>query len=233
MRPQAWLAALMLIASPMLHAAEFSPYTATYRFNLDNKLSGTATRVLEKRDNNLWRYTFSANSAVATATEISDFRFDGTAVKPLGYQQKRKVFFSKKNARVDFDWATGKGSGHRDGKSSVTYKLLPGTVDALNMEIQFRRDLKETGKLAGPYALATPKDISSLTFVIEGKETLQTPFGKLNTIRVSRKHADPHRRTTFWLAVDHDYLPAKVMQDDDGSIYMLELTKYQPTGQSK
>jgi hypothetical protein len=233
MRLQAWLGVFLLTLSSLLHAAEFSPYTATYRFNLDNKLSGTATRVLEKRDNNLWRYTFTATTAVASATETSDFRFDGTSVKPLGYQQKRKVFFSKKNARVDFDWAAGKGTGTRDGKSPANYKLQPGTVDALNMEIQFRRDLKETGKLAGPYALATPKELTPLTFVIEGKEVLQTPFGKLNTLRVSRKHADPHRRTTFWLAVDYDYLPAKVMQDDDGSIYLLELSKYQPAAKSK
>lgn len=234
MRLHVCLGALLLLAmSTLLHAAEFSPYTATYRFNLDNKLSGTATRILEKRGDNLWRYTFSAHTAVATATETSDFRFDGTTVKPLGYQQKRKIFFARKNAGVDFDWAAGKGRGHRDGKAPVTYTLLPGTVDALNMEIQFRRDLKETGKLAGPYALATPKEISPLTFVIEGREVLQTPFGKLNTLRVSRKHADPHRRTTFWLAVDHDYLPAKVMQDDDGSIYLLELSKYQPADKPK
>lgn len=232
-RLQTWLGVLFLAISPLLQAAELVPYTATYRVNLDKRLNGTATRTLEKRDDKLWRYTFSATSAVATATETSDFRFDGTTVKPLGYQHRRKVFFSQKSARVDFDWAAGKGTGQRDGKPTVTYALLPGTVDALNMEIQLRRDLKDTGTLAGPYALASPKDISPMAFIIEGKEVLQTPLGKLNTLRVARKHDDPHRHTTFWLAVDYDYLPAKVMQDDDGSIYLLELTKYQPAVPSK
>lgn len=218
------LALLVLAQATLAQALELSPYTATYRFNLDNKLKGTATRTLERKGTDLWRYTFSASAAVATASESSDFRFDGQQVLPLGYRQDRNIFFVKKKAAVAFDWATRKGTGTRDDKPPASYPLSAGTLDALNMEIQLRRDLVDLGKLAGPYALATPKELSPLEFVIEGNEVIETGLGKLDTLRVSRKHKDPTRRTTFWLAKGHAMLPAKVIQNDGSAHYEIELT---------
>lgn len=228
MSRRAWLIPLLLAFSPLLHALEIAPYTASYHFNLDNKLSGTATRTLERHGNNLWRYTFSATAAIATASETSDFRFDGRTVTPLGYWQQRKILLSERKARVQFDWAKRAASGMREGKPTVNYPLQAGTLDALNMEIQIRRDLVDLGRLGGPYALATPKEISPLAFVVEGEETLATPMGKLRTLKVSRKHHDPSRHTTFWLARDYNYLPAKVMQKDESALYVLELTDVKP-----
>lgn len=231
MLKKACLGLLLLAATPLLQAFELSPYTANYRFNLDNKLKGTATRTLESRGGGLWRYSFAASAAsIASASESSDFRFDGQQVTPLGYQQQRNILFKKKKAAIAFDWKARKGHGTRDDKPPADYALNPGVLDSLNMEIQLRRDLVDLGKLGGPYALATPKDLSPLEFVIDGKEVLATPMGKLNTLRVSRKHHDPSRHTTFWLAIDHKYLPAKVTQNDGGSVYSLEITsiKYAP-----
>jgi hypothetical protein len=218
--------ALSLPTSSLLHAFELAPFSASYRFNIDNKLSGTATRTMEKKAGDSWRYTFAANAHLATATETSDFRFNGSTVTPLSYVQNRKIFFVKKKNSVNFDWKKNIGTGTRSSSSSVTYALQAGTLDTLNLEIQIRRDLKDLGKLAGPYFLATPKELVPLPFVIEGEEVLDTPVGKLKTLKVRRIHNDPKRHTSFWLAKELDYLPAKVTQNDDGAIYTIELTSY-------
>lgn len=223
------LTALLLAASPLLHAFDLAPFAASYRFNIDNKLSGTATRILERKIGGNWRYTFAANSTLATATETSDFRFDENTVTPLVYEQNRKIFFIKKKNRVDFDWKKRIGTGTRGSNDSINYPLQAGTLDSLNLEIQIRRDLKDLGRLAGPYFLASPKEIIPLPFVIEGDEILNTPMGKLKTLKVSRIHNDPKRHTSFWLAKDFDYLPAKVTQNDDGAIYTIELVSYKTT----
>lgn len=217
---------VLLASSSLALAFDISPFSATYRFNLDNKLSGSATRILEKQENGTWRYTFTASAPMASATEISQFQYDGKSVIPLRYDQIRKIFMVKKSANTSFDWKGMTGAGRRDGKKPVDYKLQKGALDTLSMEIQLRRDLKDLGKLASPYWIATPKDISEQEFVVEGEETITTPLGKIVTLKVSRKHHDPDRHTTFWLAKAYDYLPAKVVQNNDGALYIIELSAY-------
>lgn len=217
------LTAALLIASPLLQALELTPYTASYHFNLDNKLTGTATRILENTGNNTWRYTFTATTPMATATETSNFRFDGKTVTPVHYKRQHKVLFISKHAEVGFDWKTRQATTRRDEKKAF-YTLKSGAVDPLNFEVQMRRDMIDLGKLAKSYLVADPKRMREQKFVVDGNETIETPYGKINTVRIKRLHDDPERHTTFWLARDMNFIPAKVIQDDDGAVYVLQLS---------
>lgn len=228
MRCASLLAAFALLLTPAAQAYELQAFTAQYKFNLDDKLSGTATRSLEKKSEGQWLYTFSASAPMATATETSRFRFDGRTVTPLHYQQQRKIFMVKRSASVEFDWSKNQGHGRREGKTPADYTLQAGTLDTLNLEVQIRRDLKELGKLAGPYWIASPKRLEKQPFIIVGEETINTPAGKFLTLKVSRVHDDPKRHTSFWLAKNLDYLPVKVVQDNDGTRYGIELSSYKP-----
>lgn len=214
---------LLLISTSLAHAFTLTPFSASYRFNLDNKLSGSATRTLEAQSDGSWLYTFAATAPMASATESSRFLFDDKTVTPLQYEQNRKVFMVKRGASIAFNWKTMKATGLRDKKAPANYALQKGALDTLSMEIQLRRDIKDLGKLKKAYWIATPKDFSEQSFKIEGEETITTPFGKINTLKISRLHHGTSRHTTFWLAKDHDYLPAKVVQNDDGAYYAIEL----------
>lgn len=217
------LTAALLIASPLLHALELTPYSASYHFNLDNKLTGTATRILENTGKDSWRYTFTATTPMATATETSSFQFDGKTVIPAHYKRQHKVLFISKLAEVRFDWKSRQATTRRDDKAGQ-YLLQKGTVDPLNFEVQMRRDLIDLGKLAKAYLVADPKRLREQTFIIEGNETIDTPYGTVNTVRIKRLHDDPDRHTTLWLAKDMDYIPAKVIQNDEGALYILQLS---------
>ena len=65
------------LASSVSYAFDLVPYTATYQFNLNGQLTGTATRVLSKQADNQYRYQFNAAAMIANANELSDFKFDG------------------------------------------------------------------------------------------------------------------------------------------------------------
>lgn len=223
MRPL--IAIALLIASPLLQALELSPYTASYHFNLDNKLTGTATRILEKTGNASWRYTFTATTPIATATETSDFRFDGKTVSPVHYKRQHKVLIISKLAEVSFDWKNRQATTRRDDKKG-TYVLKTGSVDPLNFEVQMRRDMIDLGKLPKSYYIADPKRLREQSFVAEGEEVIETPYGKINTVRIKRIHDDPERHTTLWLAKDMNYIPARVIQNDDGALYILQLSAF-------
>lgn len=209
-------------------AWDVEPFTANYKFNINSNLgslNGSATRKLEKTGTNTYHYVFSASAAIATATETSDFSYDGKNVTSYNYQQQSKIAWFTKLVTIGFDWKNNIATGTRDSKKAQ-YVLKPGTLDGLNMEIQIRGDIMAQGK-PGTYWLASPKDMSELEFENVGEEVLDTPLGKLQTVKYKRKNQGD-RITMFWLAKDMNYMPAKVQQTDDGNVYTVEITSYQP-----
>jgi hypothetical protein len=206
------------------------PFTATYKFNIDGKLDGTATRTLEKTGADSYRYTFSATAPLSRATEISNFRYDGKDVSSFGYTRDFKVFFVSRHSEASFDWAHKLANTVRESGERVQYALKPGTLDELNLEIQVRRDIKDTGKPGENYWLGAPKNITPLKLGVQGEEIMDTPIGKLHVLKILRTNGDADRVTTFWLAKELDYAPAKVMQNDKGAIYTISITGYKATG---
>ena len=206
--------------------AEPIPYTATYKVNLDNRLNGTATATLS-RQGNRYHYELRAAAMMANSLEQTDFLMENGQIKSLGYQNQRQVFFRSRANRVAFDWKKLSAHAVRNGKEK-DYAIKPGALDPLNMDIQIREDLLRTGKLDGVYLLADPKEFHPVRFEIMGGETLNTPMGALDTLRVRRIHASPDRDSQFWLAKSLGYLTVKVVQNDDGAVFKLDLTGYQP-----
>lgn len=219
------LAGLCLCSTLPALAWDAVPFTATYKFDIDGKLDGSATRTLEKTGPDSYRYTFAATAPLSSATEVSNFRYDGKSVTSLGYTRDFKVFFVSKHSKVDFDWAHNMASAQRDDQQSQ-YMLKPGTLDELNLEIQVRHDLKDLGK-PGDYWLGNPKNLSPLQLGIVDEEVMDTPVGKLHVLKIRRTNGDADRETTFWLAKELDYAPAKVMQNDKGAIYTISITGYE------
>ena len=100
-----------------------------------------------------------------------------------------------------------------------------GVLDELNAELQLREDLKSSG-LKSSYWIADAKEIEARKFVKQGTETVKTPYGTFDTVKVVMKHDKPGRETIFWLAPKLDYLPVKVTHVDKKTSYGLLLTSY-------
>ncbi len=206
--------------------AEPVPYTATYKVNLDNKINGTATATLS-RQGNRYHYELRATAMMANSVEKTDFLLDKGQIQSLGYQNQRQVFFRSRSNSIAFDWKTYMAKAVRNGKVT-DYAIRPGTLDPLNLDIQVRDDLMRTGQLDSSYLLADPKGFHPVRFEINGIETLTTPLGPIETLKIRRIHDDPERNSQFWLAKSLGYLPVKIVQTDDGAVYRLDLTGYQP-----
>lgn len=215
------------LASSVGYAFELVPYTATYQFNLNSQLTGTATRVLTKQADNQYRYQFNAAAMIANANELSDFKFDGQKVQSLHYENTKQVVFKTKKSTVDFDWPKKQANAQRNGEALQYAVADLNTLDPLNLEIQIRQDLSKKSVLKDSYSLGDAKGLSPLTFEMKGSEKITTPYGEIDTIKVNRVHQSTDRTTQFWLAKSLNYLPVKVVQIDDGAIYTIELQSYQ------
>ncbi|MCB1660683.1 MAG: DUF3108 domain-containing protein, partial [Pseudomonadales bacterium] len=84
-----WLLVASIVVSSAASAFDLQPYTATYQFNLNQQITGTATRTLSKQENNHYRYQFNATAAIANANEVSEFIFDKQQVQSLSYQNSK------------------------------------------------------------------------------------------------------------------------------------------------
>lgn len=203
------------------------PYQADYVFNIDNRFNGESSRTL-KKDGQDWLYTFRARiPVVANATETSRFRLDANNnVQSIAHSLTYKILVHSKTNSLTFDLNKLQVTGKKNGKP-VSYAIRPNALDELNLEFQVREDVKR-GKLPPQYWLADDKGQEPVSFVQEGTVRIKVPAGTYDTVKIRRIHKDPKRVTTFWLAPQLDYLPIKVTQNDDGTVYDFNLKAYRP-----
>jgi hypothetical protein len=210
-----------------LPAHALQPYKADYVFNIDNKFNGQSSRVLTQNRQG-WLYTFNAKVPVlASATETSQFMLTPDQnVLSVNHTLNYKILVKTKKSSMVFHPTSHMVNVQHNGKAS-RYAGRVDALDDLNLEIQVREDLKR-GKLKTEYWLADEKDIEPVRFINEGKTKVTTPAGTFDAYAIRRVHKRPTLTSTFWLAPALDYLPVKVVQKDDGTIYEFSLTTYQP-----
>jgi hypothetical protein len=215
----------LLVASASMSSLALTPYSADYVFNIDNKFNGKSNRTLTQEGNN-WRYTFSAKVPIlASATEISTFSLpDDGQVRSLTHSMNYKILVNNKKSSMTFNPNNQMINVNDKGKTR-SYAGRVDALDELNLEIQVREDMKRGG-LKKQYWLADEKDIEPIRFVNEGKTKVTTPAGTFDAYAIRRVHKRPTLTSTFWLAPALDYLPVKVVQKDDGTIYEFNLTTY-------
>lgn len=200
------LISLAVSAEPAEFRAE---YVAEYR-GLPVKAKGI--RELVKLEGNRYRLVSAARSIFAQVTETSDFEIGPGAIRPVRYEYIRKGLGENKHELSEFDWE--QQTMQFGGETSV---LEPGLLDKLSYQYKLRMDVAAAmteADLTLPlvYEIADEEKRKLYRFRISGTEVLPTPIGDLETVRVERMRADTERRTTFWLAVKHDFLLVRLEQ---------------------
>ena len=104
----------------------------------------------------------------------------------------------------------------RHNDQQVALELTSRVLDPLSTYLQVMYDLTR-GDTVDRYRLLDETEIKNYQVEYHGRETLDTPLGPLDVLRVSRQRPGSSRRIEFWFAVDYDYLPVQVTQYKDGS----------------
>lgn len=210
----------------LAQAQELTPISATYGATMDKGLSidGSATRTLKQQADGSWLYRFDVDSLIADITESVTFRWEDGEVLPLEYRYALKGLMIRDRSRaLNFNQAANSVSGSYDGES-FNMPLAENALDPLGYQLQLRQDLK-AGKTDVTYAVADDGDYDEDRFAVVGKETLTTPVGEYETIKVEKvRNADSKRSTLMWFAPELDYLLVRLVQvEPDGSRYEVNL----------
>ena len=200
------------------------PYTAVYstiwKKGISLKVEGKQT--LSKQDNDSWKFTFTADSLIASLNESSVFYVKDHQIVPTKYKYKSSALGKKRSATLTFDWENN--FVRNDVKDKPwNLSINPGTLDKLSIQLQVRQDLK-LGKNDFEYQIADGGYIKTWRFKRDKMETINTKLGRVSAIKIIRTdNLEKGKKTSFWFVPSLDYLLVKLEHEEDGESYHLDI----------
>jgi hypothetical protein len=190
-----------------------------YGFNI------TVTNRLSKTDDGKYNLLFKANSMIGTITEQSHMQWNPKqqTITPLRYTYVRRSLGKDRNAELIFDWPN-KTVTNNVQKTSWEMDIAQKVQDKLSYQLQMQQDLLN-GHKNFEYQIADGGRLKKYKFATVGEEMLETPLGKVNTVKIKRSREDNERVTYAWLAKDWNYLLVRLQQEEKGETYTIYIHK--------
>ncbi len=233
---------LALISSiPPIHAAEPLPaFEARYELRRNGIFLGEMTRSLQREDGGAWRFVSRSRTRGFIAwlfpdriVEESLWRYETGRPRPERYRYRHDGRRKHRRVEIRFDWQRHLAL-HTVNDDPWRLRIPDGAQDKLVYQLTLMLDLAD-GVEAPEYRIADGGRLKDYRFRRLAEETLETPLGRLRTIRLVR--LDDKRRTTIWCAPAYRYLPVRIAQTDtDGSRLVLDIARINglsPAGKSR
>ncbi len=159
---------------------------------------------------------FAALLINETATEISHIHISRNDIQPSQYQYIKNKKGDIEKYQIDFNWKT------RNTKNSylkTTEPLKNNTHDLLSFQLKIMQDL-QLHKTSMQYRIATKKHTRDYTLKMVKKETIDTPMGEFDVIKLQSEPTKGESQFTFWAAPALEYLPIKIEKvNDKGDVF--------------
>lgn len=191
--------------------AKLQPFEAKYRINVSRIPTTLKAKLkLQPEGGDDYSMSLTSDSMLMKNREETHFTWDNCFANTNSYSHYFKGFRRERNFDMKFSDDPRKVHNvtKKKGKkpSSDTYLIDDDTLDELSMLLR-ARCLIEPGVEEYTVTTAYGDKLRKHTIEIAGKETLKTPLGKVETIRLEkRRDNDSKRYTVFWLAPELDYM---------------------------
>ena len=203
-------------------APQLQPFTAAYGAKYKG-FSLKATRTLEPLGEGQYRFNSDAKHFfIGSIKESSEFTVSNGQVRANNYHMKRSILGSKRKENAIFNWPENQVENTYKG-DTTELALDGGELDWLGYQLQISLDLM-AGKRELHYQIVRRGQLKDYHFQVTGSETLDTPMGKIDTLKLERVKDPNKRQTTFWIAPKYNYLLVKFHRvENDGDEYSLSL----------
>lgn len=143
----------------------------------------------------------------------SEGHVGNTGLAPVKMTEKRR---GRAMTATHFDWPGNKVSF---SASQNNYALLPGAQDKATVPLQLAAIARgDQSQLSGDIDMFVGEDRwgSVYTFNVVGPEEIDTPMGRLQTVRVARppKQGSYKTRLDIWLSPAHGWLPVQIRSSE-------------------
>ncbi len=208
------------------------PYQASYDVFSDGDIIGSANRRLIKNDikaQSHWKLemTTKLKKWMLSLKSHENFQFKITSnqLYPLTFYSSSKVTFkSAKVIEQYFNWDKKVEMGKRK-KAQWELPIEHGIFDRMSHIVMLRGEVL-SGIKVFDYQVSYKGRRKNYHYEIAGNETIKTPFGNIETIRLNRIKGD-ESSFSIWLGKDYNYLPIKIAQfEQDKPSVELVLNKF-------
>ena len=199
------------------------PFKARYSGNVivplkpvDLSVKGTMELTLSDAGSGHYRLSSTISGLIGGINSQTEGEFLKDAIHPLRYEQTANTF-KKSQTHAVFNWQNKTIDAQEDDEQR-TLPLTEGVVDPLSLYLLVMRNLQE-GRKTPQYTLLSSIRLKIYLATTDGEETLETPLGKLRTLRISSHRDKPGNEgdiTTLWFAPELGYLPVQMIRQEGG-----------------
>lgn len=209
-----------------------TPYEARYEARARG-LSTDAYRNLMQTDSNVYQLSHGLSLRVLganliTVAETSHFYWVDSGAVPVSYRFEQSGL-RRREENIRFDWDQQRASVVRDERETDT-AIHPGLLDNLSFTAQMSAQLHADADLLSvdstlEYQILDGTEPETQVYRVAARETVETLAGMLDTVLIERvREPDSDRSTRIWLAVEHEFVLAKLEQIEDGDTTKLLLS---------
>lgn len=223
---------LFCLIKPAL-AADIPDFSANYLVKLNGIQAGELKRTLTSQENGLRKFS-SISQAKGVFSffkpdvieETSVWKLVDDHVTPQRYRYQRTGGKKDKFLQMQFNWRQ-KQVSIDDREHPWELEIETGVLDKLVYQISLMRDLNKGIKQVD-YLIADGGRLKTYEIKVLGKETITTPMGQIETIKLTRHREKPNdRETTLWCAPALGYLPVKLEHVEDEAVFTALLRRLQ------
>lgn len=209
-----------------LEAGDIAPFEVVYEVGNHLINAGTAQLSLS-REGDLWTYSLdtkprgilklAGKGKINEKSTIKVNEIDGKLmIQPQTYTFRQD---NERRRAVDavFDWTSNNIVYVYRGEETME-KFDAPIIDRLSATLLMMNALRHDFDSAELQVFDTGR-IKTVAFTNTGTETLDTPLGEIETIRVTNENATGgSRQTTTWFAPTLDYVPVKIEHRKRGEL---------------
>ncbi len=208
-------------AAATLVDSDPAPYRARYQVSRNGDTLGQAVVTLS-REGAAWRLRSETHGTEGLAAlarveivEESNFRIAQGRPETMRYSYRQKAAWKNRQRNVTVDANAGTiVSTDKDRTHRFGYR--PAVVDRQLVTLALSMDLARGALGDLVYRVVDRDELEEERYRVGARETIDSPVGKLRTIRVIRLRATPGRTTESWLAVDRGFVPVRIVQSEPG-----------------
>lgn len=188
---------------------QLKPFRATYSASLNGMPLGANISLELSGGQPEWTLALAGSSALVKYREETRFRWQDCAAMPVRYRYDFSGFGISRKLWLDFNHATRRVTGE-SRKGPLSYAVGDDVTDELSLTMIARCRFANGSPLA-TFNVATTKGLRQLSYRMVARETVKTPWGKVEALRVERvRNEDDKRQSTLWIAPSLDYVMVKM-----------------------